>query len=245
MGTADNPGWLFDCHLIEDIPAEGGEFVDSGGGFFWPAQGFNGGSNASIGFDGSLDSDGSKEGPIRKRARPESTSMPSSKACREKMRRDKLNDRFLELGAILEPGKPPKIDKAAILSDAVRMVNQLRSEAQKLKEANESLQETIKELKAEKNELRDEKQRLKVDKENLEQQVKAMAVPPPPSFIPHPPMMPAAPFPMPRPAGSAGNAAAGKLMMPMIGFSGFPMWQYMPPADVDTSQDAETCPPVA
>lgn len=77
----------------------------------------------------------------------ESGAAPVSKACREKLRRDKLNDRFLELGAILEPGKPPKMDKAAILSDAVRVVNQLRGEAQKLKESNESLQETIKELK--------------------------------------------------------------------------------------------------
>ena len=38
--------------------------------------------------------------------------------------------RFVELGAILEPGRPPKTDKAAILIDAVRMVSQLRGEAQ-------------------------------------------------------------------------------------------------------------------
>lgn len=55
--------------------------------------------------------------------------------------------RFLELGSILEPGRPPKTDKAAILIDAVRMVSQLRGEAQKLKESNTSLQEKIKELK--------------------------------------------------------------------------------------------------
>jgi len=53
----------------------------------------------------------------------------------------------MELGSILEPGRPPKTDKAAILMDAVRMVTQLRSEAQKLKDANSSLQEKIKELK--------------------------------------------------------------------------------------------------
>lgn len=56
-------------------------------------------------------------------------------------------DRFLELGAILEPGKPPKTDKAAILIDAVRMVSQLRGEAQMLKDSNTSLSEKIKELK--------------------------------------------------------------------------------------------------
>lgn len=55
--------------------------------------------------------------------------------------------RFVELGSTLEPGKPPKTDKAAILIDAVRMVTQLRGEAQKLKDSNASLQEKIKELK--------------------------------------------------------------------------------------------------
>ena len=55
--------------------------------------------------------------------------------------------RFVELGAILEPGRPAKTDKAAILIDAVRMVTQLRGEAQKLKDTNQGLQEMIKELK--------------------------------------------------------------------------------------------------
>ena len=111
------------------------------------------------------------------RVRSESCGSSSSKACREKLRRDRLNDkyylvlslslslshththklecpifglicRFVELASILEPGRPPKTDKAAILIDAVRMVTQLRSEAQKLKDSNSSLQEKIKELKA-------------------------------------------------------------------------------------------------
>lgn len=55
--------------------------------------------------------------------------------------------RFVELGSILEPGRPPKTDKAAILIDAARMVTQLRDEALKLKDSNTSLQEKIKELK--------------------------------------------------------------------------------------------------
>lgn len=55
--------------------------------------------------------------------------------------------RFLELSSILEPGRPPKTDKAAILNDAVRMLTQLRSEANTLKESNEELQEKIKDLK--------------------------------------------------------------------------------------------------
>lgn len=60
-----------------------------------------------------------------------------------------MNDmnRFVELGSILEPGRPPKTDKAAILVDATRMVTQLRAEAQKLKDSCSGLQEKIKELK--------------------------------------------------------------------------------------------------
>ncbi|KAL2943881.1 Transcription factor ILR3 [Bienertia sinuspersici] len=80
--------------------------------------------------------------------RSDSCGPSSSKACREKARRDRLNDKFMELGSILEPGRPPKTDKAAILIDAVRMT--------------------------EKNELRDEKQRLKAEKDKLEQQLKTM-----------------------------------------------------------------------
>lgn len=53
----------------------------------------------------------------------------------------------MELSALLEPGKPPKTDKSAILVDAVRVVTQLRCEAQKLKDSNLNLQEKIKELK--------------------------------------------------------------------------------------------------
>ena len=55
--------------------------------------------------------------------------------------------RFNELCAILEPGKPPKADKVAILSDTARLLSQLRAEAQKLKQSNESLQDSVKSLK--------------------------------------------------------------------------------------------------
>lgn len=55
--------------------------------------------------------------------------------------------RFIELGSILEPGRPPKTDKSAILVDAVRIVTQLRGDAQKLMDSNSNLQEKIKELK--------------------------------------------------------------------------------------------------
>ncbi|KAG7573164.1 Myc-type basic helix-loop-helix (bHLH) domain, partial [Arabidopsis suecica] len=104
------------------------------------------------------------DGSASVRIKSESCAGSSSKACREKQRRDRLNDKFTELSSILEPGRAPKTDKVAIISDAIRMVNQVRDEAQKL---NSSLQEKIKELK-------DEKQKLKVEKERIEQQLKAI-----------------------------------------------------------------------
>lgn len=51
------------------------------------------------------------------------------------------------MSSALEPGRPPKTDKATILGDAVRILTQLRSEAQGLQETNNQLRETVKDLK--------------------------------------------------------------------------------------------------
>ncbi|XVF66955.1 hypothetical protein PTKIN_Ptkin10aG0081400 [Pterospermum kingtungense] len=230
LDTPENSNWLLD-YGIPDFP-------HPAAGFSWPSQStLNASSNVSATVDCSFaDSDSLKEAVSRKRLKSESCSASGAKACREKLRRDRLNDRFLELGAILEPGRPPKADKVAILADAVRMVDQLRSEAQQLKESNEELQAKIKELKAEKNELREEKQRMKAEKEKLEEQVKAMSGTRP-GFLPQPPPMQA--------AFAAQAQAAGNKLMPFIGFPGVAMWQFMPPAAVDTSQDHVLRPPVA
>ncbi|CAF1895529.1 BnaA02g27940D [Brassica napus] len=235
MVSPENANWISDL-----IDADYGSFTIQGPGFSWPVhQPIAVSSNSSAGVDGSAgNSETSKEPGSKKRARCESSSATSSKACREKQRRDRLNDKFMELSVILEPGNPPKTDKAAILVDAVRMVTQLRGEAQKLKDTNSSLQDKIKELKTEKNELRDEKQRLKTEKEKLEQQLKAMNAPQP-SFFPAPPMMPTA-F-----TSAAQGQAPGNKMVPFISYPGVAMWQFMPPASVDTSQDHVLRPPVA
>ncbi|KAG0619376.1 hypothetical protein M758_4G135300 [Ceratodon purpureus] len=171
------------------------------------------------------------------RSREEACSSAGNKACREKMRRDRLNDRFMELSAELEPGRPPKTDKATILSDAVRILTQLRTEAQGLQESNNQLRETIKELKNEKNELREEKTRLKADKERLEQQVKALTIPS--GYMPHPAAVHAAA------AYVAQTQAASSKAAQMAAYPGMAMWQWMPPAAVDTSQDHVLRPPVA
>ncbi|KAF8394291.1 hypothetical protein HHK36_020497 [Tetracentron sinense] len=181
-----------------------------------------------------------EKGCTRKRGRNESCSGSGSKACREKMRRDKMNDRrasfafascrFLDLSSILEPGRPAKSDKSAILGDAIRVLNKLRTEAQELKETNEKLQKDIKSLKAEKNELREEKLLLKADKERMEQQMKSMTILPA-GFVP---AHPAATY----------HAGANK-MMAFPSYGGFPMWQWIPPPALDTSQDHVLRPPVA
>lgn len=90
-------------------------------------------------------------------------------------------------------------------------------------------------MQAEKNELRDEKQRLKADKEKLEQKVKTMSAPS--GFLPHPSSMSA--------AFAAQSQATGNKLVPLIGYPSVAMWQFMPPAAVDTSQDHVLRPPVA
>ncbi|KAJ3691424.1 hypothetical protein LUZ61_020588 [Rhynchospora tenuis] len=182
----------------------------------------------------------------RKRTRDESGPGPKSKACREKMRRDKLNERFVELSNVLDPTRAPKSDKAVLLSDAVRVVVQLRNEAQELKDSNEKLQEAIKELKAEKNELRDEKMKLKADKEILEQQVKAMTTPPATGFLPHPITFHPTVAPPAPPFAPINSHSAG--MKPAAHFGPYPamaMWHWLPPTATDTTKDSKLFPPTA
>ncbi|XP_078435483.1 transcription factor ILR3-like [Wolffia australiana] len=164
----------------------------------------------------------------RKRNRPVSTAKPGSKACREKMRRDKLTERFTDLLSLLEPGKSLKdVDKIAILGDAARRLSQLRFEAEKFKESNESLQSSIKSLKMEKMELKEEKMKLKAEKERVEQMMKncdSVVAPPPVPFSP---------------AAYKNMSFASYFPSPMA------MWQWLPQTAVDTSQDHVLRPPVA
>ncbi|KAK4744314.1 hypothetical protein SAY87_010626 [Trapa incisa] len=267
MVSPDSTGCLYDCVLIDDIPISDGQFQVTRSDFSSPVQAINGFSSFSMDADGSSgDSDGLKGNGSKKRVRSESRGASASKACREKLRRDRLNDkyplsflfpdankkinplnllkwsscRFMELGCMLKPGRLPKTDRAAILIDAVRTVTQLRGETHKLKDANSSLHKKIKDLKVEKNELRDEKQRLKVEKEKLEQQLKTMNMQP--SFL-HDPPPPAIPACAVIPHGQAPSSR--NKLVPVISYPGMAMWQFMPPASMDTSQDNVLHPPVA
>ncbi|KAI4366129.1 hypothetical protein MLD38_022047 [Melastoma candidum] len=230
MVSPESSSWIFDYGLIDDGDLPN---VSASGGFSWPSSAsslFSEEIDCSLG-----DSEGMKENASKKRVRAESCAPSCSKACREKLRRDRLNDKFVELGSILEPGRPLRTDKAAILVDAVRMITQLRTEAQKLKDSNQSLHDKIKEVKVEKNELRDEKQRLKSEKERLEDRLKALTTQT--SFMPPPSAIPAMFAPQVQ--------APGNKLVPLIRYPGVAMWQFMPPATVDTSQDHMLRPPVA
>ncbi|CAK9162062.1 unnamed protein product [Ilex paraguariensis] len=123
------------------------------------------------------------------------------KADREKLRRDRLNEQFTELGNALDPDRP-KNDKASILTDTIQILKDLTAEVNRLKSECTSLTEESRELSQEKNDLREEKSSLKNDIENLnlqyQQRLRAMfpwagmehsVVMQPPSF----------PFPLPMP----------------------------------------------
>ncbi|XP_039020165.1 transcription factor ILR3-like isoform X2 [Hibiscus syriacus] len=230
--SSENPSaWMFDDYgLLDDLPSLDPSTPIWSSNFLTCSNPLSAEFNESFGNSDNLIETGS-----RKRVRSGTCRATGSKACREKRRRDRLNDRFLELGSILDPGRPPKVDKALILVDAVRMVTHLRDEALKLKESNESLQEKIYELKVEKNELRDEKQKLKAEKENLERQVKAMGSHP--GFLSHPAAIPT-PFTTP------GQVVSGKPVR-YVGYPRVSMWQFLPPPAFDTSQDHALRPPVA
>ncbi|XP_012084379.1 transcription factor bHLH121 isoform X2 [Jatropha curcas] len=88
------------------------------------------------------------------------------KADREKLRRDRLNEQFIELGNALDPDRP-KNDKATILADTIQLLKDLTSQVNKLKAEYTTLTEESRELTQEKNDLREEKASLKSDIENL------------------------------------------------------------------------------
>ncbi|KAG9149580.1 hypothetical protein Leryth_021526 [Lithospermum erythrorhizon] len=88
------------------------------------------------------------------------------KADREKLRRDRLNEHFLELGNTIDPDRP-KNDKASIISDTIQMLKDLTSEVNRLKAEHTALTDESRELTQEKNDLREEKASLKSDIESL------------------------------------------------------------------------------
>ncbi|ESW17834.1 hypothetical protein PHAVU_007G272600 [Phaseolus vulgaris] len=212
----DTSCWDFlDYSFIDQAPSD----------FLWP--------NHSLSTEIDIPDDAAAcEENIKKRVRTDSCCKAGSKACREKLRRERLNERFCDLSSVLEPGRPLRTDKPSILDDAIRVLSQLKTEAEELKTKNEKLLEEIKCLKAEKNELREEKLVLKADKERIEKQLKSMPVAPAGFMAP------------PVAAAAAYQAGVNKMAVyPNYGY--IPMWQYLPQSARDTSQDHELRPPAA
>ncbi|KAL8540141.1 hypothetical protein ACS0TY_001651 [Phlomoides rotata] len=142
---------------------------------------------------------------VEAEAKESVTARKVQKADREKLRRDRLNEQFLELGNALDPDRP-KNDKASILTDTIQMLKDLTAQVDKLKSEYGTLTEESRELTQEKNDLREEKSSLKSEIENLnaqyQQRVRAMY----PwagmdhSVVMHPSSYPF-PMPVPVPAG--------------------------------------------
>ncbi|XP_027354648.1 transcription factor bHLH121-like [Abrus precatorius] len=135
----------------------------------------------------------------------------TQKADREKIRRDRLNEQFVELGNILDPDRP-KNDKATILDETIQLLKDLTSQISKLKDEYATLNEESRELAQEKNDLKEERASLKSDIESLnnqhQPQLRTMCpwtamdnsvTLAPPSY-PYPVPMPM-PMPMPIPPG--------------------------------------------
>ncbi|XP_020591413.1 transcription factor bHLH121-like [Phalaenopsis equestris] len=106
---------------------------------------------------------------VEQEAKDSSNARKVHKADREKMRRDRLNEQFLELGNVIDPDRP-KNDKATILGDAILMLKDLTAQVHRLKAEHTLLSEESRELTQEKNELREEKSALKSEIDNLNTQ---------------------------------------------------------------------------
>ncbi|KAI3447983.1 hypothetical protein Pfo_004648 [Paulownia fortunei] len=109
------------------------------------------------------------DGRMETEAKDSITARKVQKADREKLRRDRLNEQFTELGNALDPDRP-KNDKASILTDTIQMLKDLTAQVDRLKSEFAALTEESRELTQEKNDLREEKASLKSDIENLNAQ---------------------------------------------------------------------------
>ncbi|KAL9260967.1 Transcription factor bHLH121-like protein [Drosera capensis] len=176
------------------------------------------------------------------------------KADREKLRRDRLNEQFLELGKALDPDRP-KNDKGTILTDTIQLLKDLTAQVNKLKAEYTTFSEEARELTQEKNELKEEKTTLKADIENLNNQYQQRLrvsypwAPVDPSVLvgphysyPMPMAMRAAPMPMHpsmQPFAFFGNQNPGAVPNHCSTFVPYP-GHANPPAEPPASQYAST-----
>lgn len=169
------------------------------------------------------------------------------KSRREKLRRDALNDRFMDLSALLDPesGKPLKTDKASIVTDAARVIKTLREELARLSASLENMTKTNEEMTKERESLVADKAALVQDKAKLEHQLHCFM-----SSMPFasPVVAPAGPYP---PAPQAGalvpvGAVNGAVKPGQAGMMPV-MWSFPPLVVQSTTaeEDAKLRAPVA
>ncbi|XP_010917028.2 protein IRON-RELATED TRANSCRIPTION FACTOR 3 isoform X1 [Elaeis guineensis] len=92
------------------------------------------------------------------------------KAEREKLKREQLNELFLELGRVVEPARQNN-GKATILVDASRILRDLLAQVESLRKENAALLTESSYVTAEKNELRDENAALQADIAELQSEL--------------------------------------------------------------------------
>ncbi|WCJ35954.1 basic helix-loop-helix (bHLH) DNA-binding superfamily protein [Euphorbia peplus] len=92
------------------------------------------------------------------------------KAEREKLKREQLNDLFLQLGSAVEITQPNN-GKASILCEATRLLKDTLVQLERLKKENESLLSESNYVLAEKNELKEENAALESEIERLHKEL--------------------------------------------------------------------------
>ncbi|GJP45320.1 hypothetical protein CLOM_g4721 [Closterium sp. NIES-68] len=185
--------------------------------------------------------------PSRKRVREDGASekdAPSSKASREKLRRDRLNDRFLELARELDPSASARVDKAVLLTDAAQLLVRLKAEAASLSTSNQRLQDEITHLKEEKSELRDEKARLKAERERLHMHLQSLTAPTSRNGVLHQKQTALVQKAALHSAYHTHQAPIKPEAVP-LSHHHLTMWQWLPSALADASKDHILTPPVA
>lgn len=194
-----------------------------------------------------VQAEGAENSQKRERETGGDVGAKSKKSRREKLRREALNDKFMELSALLDPEKPPKTDKATIVTEAAEVIRRLRRELEHISASLKSAQQVAERLETEKNGLQADKIALQQDKAAL-QQDKLKIEHQLHSYLNHLPFASPTPFPMPYAVGPQ----SGPMMVPKVPLApnsgGVPVMFSMPPLIVHTTtaeEDAKLRAPAA
>ncbi|RRT78537.1 hypothetical protein B296_00003807 [Ensete ventricosum] len=97
------------------------------------------------------------------------------KAEREKLKRDQLNELFLELGHVLEPDRQNNC-KASILGDTTRVLRDLFAQVESLRKENAALLTESRYVTVERNELKDENNALQAEISQLQTELQGRSL---------------------------------------------------------------------